>query len=71
MKKILIGFLGAALGCLTAQASITLTLEGGVLRTDTGTIAPDGGLILLVASTTDSIFSATLDGNASTSVGSF
>jgi PEP-CTERM motif len=59
------------LGCLSAKASVTLTLDGGTLGTSNGTPMADGGLLLLVASTTDSSFSSFLDQSASTSVGSF
>jgi hypothetical protein len=78
MKKISLALACIGLVSTSAQASVTITLEGGVLRTSTGTVAGDGGLILLVASTNpDPVnapsagFSSTLDGNLSTSVGTF
>ncbi len=53
----------------TLSASITLNLSGAVLSNSTGTALPNGGLVLLVASTTNSTF-ATPSSTSSTLVGS-
>jgi len=71
MNKVLTALSCLVLGAVSANASVTLTLEGGVLRSSSGTPVNDGGLIILVASTADSAFSSSFNGNNSTSVGTF
>lgn len=70
MKKVLTAaLLSLALGSTSAIATTSLSLYGGSLRDSSGNTLSDGGLILLVASTTDSLFSSPLP-DASISVGS-
>jgi hypothetical protein len=70
MKKVLTAaLLSLALGSTSAVATTNLSLFGGTLSDSSGNAMADGGLILLVASTTDSIFSSPLP-DASISVGS-
>jgi hypothetical protein len=70
MKKTLVAaLLGLSLGAASSHATVNLSLYGGVLRDGSGTALADGGLLVLVASTTDSIFSAPLP-DVSISVGS-
>ncbi|MGC4071335.1 MAG: PEP-CTERM sorting domain-containing protein [Nibricoccus sp.] len=71
MKKLLIALTCMTLSSVTAHASVTLDIEGGTLRTSTGTVMNDNGLIILVASTTANGFTSTFDGTASTAVGTF
>lgn len=71
MKKILIALACASLSSFTASASVTLNVEGGTLRTNSGTPVSNGGLIVLVASTATNGFSSVFDGTVSTSVGTF
>ncbi len=61
MKKILTAaLLGLTLGASSALATVNLSLYGGNLRDGSGTTLSDGSLLVLVASTTDSIFSSPL-----------
>ena len=70
MKKVLTAaLLSLALASTSALATTNLTLFGGTLRDGAGNAMADGGLVLLVASTTDSIFSSPLP-DATISVGS-
>lgn len=69
MKKITSMLLALSLGAVSAQATVNFSLFGGILRTSGGTAIADGGLVLLVASTTDSVFTGPL-GTDSTTVGS-
>jgi hypothetical protein len=70
MKKFLTAsLLSLALGAASAQATVSLSLYGGILRDSSGTALSDGGLLVLVASTTDSIFSSPLP-DTNLSVGS-
>jgi hypothetical protein len=70
MKKLLTAALvSLALGASSAFATVNLSLYGGTLRDSSGTALADGGLLVLVASTTDSIFSSPLP-DANISLGS-
>lgn len=60
--------LAAALAA-PVSATVTINLAGGVLSNAAGTAMPNGGLVLLVASTTDATFTAP-PSTASTAVGS-
>ncbi|MBE0544074.1 MAG: hypothetical protein IH623_22255 [Verrucomicrobia bacterium] len=52
-----LAFIGVS--CLTAQATITLNISAGELRSSDGTeLMPIGGQVFLVASTTDTLFGA-------------
>jgi hypothetical protein len=50
-----------AVSCLNAQAAITLNITAAQLRTDTGSLMPADGLVLLVAATTGSFGSPRAD----------
>jgi hypothetical protein len=71
MKNLWVGFIASAAFATSVTADAGLTLGGGVLRDSAGNAAADGGLLLLVASTTDTSFTSFLDASTTTAVGSF
>ncbi len=56
--KIWFSFLVLFLGCTFVGASVTINLGSGVLRNESGIVMPDNGLLQLIASTSDTTFTA-------------